>query len=220
MRTVFDEKLAEIHRDLLELGVLVNRAITNAVKAFVNYDMELAEEIIENDLRINKKENEIDQKCSAIIALQQPNTSDLRRVIAVIRASSNLERMGDHAQNIAEATINIKEEKHKPELEEIIRSMGIQVIQMSSDIIDAFVDYDVEAAREIAQRDETVDNKYNLLRLTALETMREDPETVLAASDYSFIGRDLERIGDYVTNIAEGIVYLDSGEVVDLGNKR
>ena len=220
MRTVFDEKLAEIHRDLLELGVLVNRAITNAVKAFVNYDMELAEEIIENDLRINKKENEIDQKCSAIIALQQPNTSDLRRVIAVIRASSNLERMGDHAQNIAEATINIKEEKHKPELEEIIRSMGIQVIQMSSDIIDAFVDYDVEAAREIAQRDETVDNKYNLLRLTALETMREDPETVLAVSDYSFIGRDLERIGDYVTNIAEGIVYLDSGEVVDLGSKR
>lgn len=220
MRTVFDEKLAEIHRDLLELGVLVNRAITNAVKAFVNYDMELAKEIIDNDLRINKKENEIDQKCSAIIALQQPNTSDLRRVIAVIRASSNLERMGDHAQNIAEATINIKEEKHNPELEEIIRSMGIQVIQMSSDIIDAFVDFNVEAAEEIAHRDETVDNKYNLLRLTAIETMREDPETVLAASDYSFIGRDLERIGDYVTNIAEGIVYLDSGKVVDLGSKR
>lgn len=220
MRTVFDEKLAEIHRDLLELGVLVNRAITNVVKAFVNYDMELAKEIIDNDLRINKKENEIDQKCSAIIALQQPNTSDLRRVIAVIRASSNLERMGDHAQNIAEATINIKEEKHNPELEEIIRSMGIQVIQMSSDIIDAFVDFNVEAAEEIAHRDETVDNKYNLLRLTAIETMREDPETVLAASDYSFIGRDLERIGDYVTNIAEGIVYLDSGKVVDLGSKR
>lgn len=220
MRTVFDEKLAEIHRDLLELGVLVNRAITNAVKAFVNYDMELAKEIIDNDLRINKKENEIDQKCSAIIALQQPNTSDLRRVIAVIRASSNLERMGDHAQNIAEATINIKEEKHNPELEEIIRSMGIQVIQMSSDIIDAFVDFNVEAAEEIAHRDETVDNKYNLLRLTTIETMREDPETVLAASDYSFIGRDLERIGDYVTNIAEGIVYLDSGKVVDLGSKR
>lgn len=218
MRTIFDEKLAEIHNDLLELGAMVNKAIYKSVKSFVDHDVQLAEEIIKEDLEINKKENEIDRKCSEIIALQQPNTTDLRRVIAVIRAASNLERMGDHAQNVAEGTINIKGQKRNEELEELIQTMGNIVAQMSTDIINAFVDFDVVAAREVSARDEKVDNYYNLLRLTAIDSMREDPELVLATSDYSFIGRDLERIGDYVTNIAEGIIYLDSGEIVDLGN--
>ncbi len=218
MRTVFDEKLAEIHRDLLEMGGLVNRAIEQSVKAFGDHDVELAKNVVENDVTINRKENEIDKKTSEIIALQQPNTSDLRRIIAVIRAASNLERMGDHATNIAEATVNIKGQKRNAELEMLIASMGNKVIEMSVDIIEAFVDFDVDAAREIAARDEVIDQHYNLLRLTAIEAMREDPEVVLSSSDYSFVGRDLERIGDYVTNIGEGIIYLDSGHVVDLGN--
>lgn len=217
MRTIFDERLAEIHRDLLQLGIVVNEAINKAIQAFVTKDVNLAEEIIENDLKINDKENEIDKKCTETIALQQPLATDLRRIIAVIRASSDLERMGDHAQNIAEATINLKNEKHVPELEPIIQSMGNKIMKMSTDIIDAFVDFNVEAAREIALRDEEVDKHYNLLRLTAIDIMKENPDTAFSVSDYSFIGRDLEPIGDYVTNIGEGIIYLSSGEIVDLG---
>ena len=152
-----------------------------------------------------------------MIALQQPLASDLRRIIAVIRAASNLERMGDHAQNVAEATINLKNERHIVELDPIIQTMGDKIIKMSTDIIDAFVDFNVQAAREIALRDEEVDKHYNLLRLTAIKIMEENPKTAFSVSDYSFIGRDLERIGDYVTNIGEGIIYLASGEVVDLG---
>ena len=217
MRTIFDEKLAEIHNDLIELGGLVNKAIAKSVKSFVDHDVQLAEEVIEEDLVINKKENEIDRKCSEIIALQQPNTSDLRRVIAVIRAASDLERMGDHATNVAEGTINVKGQKRNEELEDIIITMGKKVGKMSVDIINAFIDFDVVAAKEVAERDEELDNYYNLLRLTAIEAMREDPEVILASSDYTFIGRDLERIGDYITNIAEGLIYLDSGKIVDLG---
>ena len=217
MRTIFDERLAEIHRDLLQLGIVVNEAINKAIQAFVTKDVNLAEEIIENDLKINDKENEIDKKCTETIALQQPLATDLRRIIAVIRASSDLERMDDHAQNIAEATINLKNEKHVPELEPIIQSMGNKIMKMSTDIIDAFVDFNVEAAREIALRDEEDDKHYNLLRLTAIDIMKENPDTAFSVSDYSFIGRDLERIGDYVTNIGEGIIYLSSGEIVDLG---
>lgn len=217
MRTIFDEKLAEIHNDLIELGGLVNKAIAKSVKSFVDHDVQLAKEVIEEDLVINKKENEIDRKCSEIIALQQPNTSDLRRVIAVIRAASDLERMGDHATNVAEGTINVKGQKRNEELEDIIITMGKKVGKMSVDIINAFIDFDVVAAKEVAERDEELDNYYNLLRLTAIEAMREDPEVILASSDYTFIGRDLERIGDYITNIAEGLIYLDSGEIVDLG---
>ena len=217
MRTIFDERLAEIHQDLLQLGIMVNEAINKAIQASVTKDVNLAEEIIENDLKINDKENEIDKKCTETIALQQPLATDLQRIIAVIRASSDLERMGDHAQNIAEVTINLKNEKHVPELEPIIQSMGNKIMKMSTDIIDAFVDFNVEAAREIALRDEEVDKHYNLLRLTAIDIMKENPDTAFSVSDYSFIGRDLERIGDYVTNIGEGIIYLSSGEIVDLG---
>lgn len=216
MRTVFNQKLSELHRDLLELGVLVNRAIKKAVDAFVNDDIVLANEVIDGDSRINDKEHEIDRKCQEVIAMQQPNTSDLRRIIAVLRASSNLERMADHAVNISESTVNIEGYQRNLELEVLINDIAKIAIKMSSDIIDAFVDFDVEDAYEIASRDVEIDGLYNKLRYTAVQAMREEPDTVHAASDYSFIGMNLERIGDYVTNIAEGIIYLDSGKIVDL----
>lgn len=216
MRTIFDDQLTSMHGDLLKMGTMANEAIFQATKAFTNHDVDLSQEIIENDLMINEQEAKIDRKCSEIIALQQPNTRDLRRVISVIRASSNLERMADHATNIAEATINIEDQKLNDDLEAIIRTMGERVGTMTSDIIEAFVNFDVEEAREIAKQDKEVDEMYNQLRYLAVEWMKENPENVLAASDYSFIGRDLERIGDYVTNIAEDIVYLSTGEIVDL----
>lgn len=216
MRTIFDEKLAELHRDLLELGVLVNRAITNSVNGFILHDVEIAKEVIDGDRRVNDKEHEIDRKCQEVIAMQQPNTTDLRRIIAVLRASSNLERMGDHAVSISNSTINIKGSRRNLELEDLIDEMATIVITMSNDIIDAFVDFDVDAAYKIAERDSDVDKLYNIIRFTAVQSMQEDPKTVRAASDYSFVGMHIERIGDYITNISEGIIYLDSGRVVDL----
>ena len=216
MRTIFDDKLAELHRDLLELGVLVNRAITNSVNGFILHDVEIAKEVIAGDSRVNDKEHEIDRKCQEVIAMQQPHTTDLRRIIAVLRASSNLERMGDHAVNISESTINIKGSRRNLELEDLIDEMATIVINMSNDIIDAFVDFDVDAAYKIAERDSDVDKLYNKIRFTAVQSMQEDPKTVRAASDYSFVGMHIERIGDYITNISEGIIYLDSGRVVDL----
>lgn len=216
MRTIFDEKLAELHRDLLELGVLVNRSIRNSVDGFIAHDVEIAKEVIQGDSRVNDKEHEIDRKCQEVIAMQQPNTRDLRRIIAVLRASSNLERMGDHAVSISESTINIKGSKRNLELEDLINEIASIVIDMSDDIIDAFVDFDVDAAYSIAGRDSEVDKLYNNIRYTAVKSMQDDPKTVRAASDYSFVGMHIERIGDYVTNISEGIIYLNSGQVVDL----
>jgi len=218
MRTVFDESLDELHRDLLRLGIKVNEAIAKATRAFVELDMEMAETVIKEDKDINDTEREIEEKSHQIIAVQQPNASDLRRIIAVMRATNNLERMADHAQNVAEATINIKGNKQKPELEEIIVDMAENVLEMSVGIVDAFVDFDVKKAQEIAEHDHKVDKLYNELRYSAVTAVQEDRHTVEAASDYSFIGMDLERIGDYVTNIAEGIVYLDSGDIVDLNH--
>lgn len=216
MRSIFDERLAEIHRELSQLGRMVNEAIYKSVKALINHDAQLAQEVIDGDLKINQKENEIDQKCYAIIALEQPNASDLRRVLAVMRASSDLERMGDHAENISKVTINVKGNKRDAGLEKQIAQIGDKINGMCSDIIDAFVEFDVDKAKVTAQMDDEVDKQYHQLRMSSIELMKSDSESVLAAADYSFVGMHLERIGDYITNIAEWIVYLDTGEIVDL----
>lgn len=217
MRTVFDEKLAEIHRDLSQLGRMVNEAIYKSVKALVNHDADLAQQVIDGDKKINQKENDIDRKCYEIMALQQPNATDLRRVLAVMRASSDLERMGDHAQNISEVTIRVKGNKRDTNLEELISKMGEKISAMCTDIIDAFVEFDVEKAKATAKRDDEVDELYQNLRFTAIELMKHDPDAVLSSSDYTFVGMHLERIGDYVKNIGEWIIYLDTGQITDLG---
>ncbi len=216
MRTIFDEKLAELHRDLSQLGRMVNEAIFKAVKALINHDEVLAQQVIDGDKKINQKENDIDRKCYEIIALQQPNTTDLRRVLAVMRASSDLERMGDHAQNIAAVTINVKGKKRDVDLENKISKMGQKITDMCTDIIDAFVEHDVEKAVRTADSDNEVDALYKDLRFSAIALMKQDPDAVLAASDYSFVGMHLERIGDYVKNIGEWIIYLETGEITDL----
>ena len=216
MRTIFDEKLAEIHRDLLQLGRMVNDTIYKSVKGLVNHDAVIAQQVIDGDEKINQKENEIDRKSYEIIALQQPNASDLRRVLAVMRASSDLERMGDHAASVSETTIRVKGKKRDEDLEHIISQMGEKITSMCTDIIDAFVEFDVDKARTTAKRDKEVDELYQSLRLAAVKLMKQDPDSVLAAADYSFVGMHLERIGDYVKNIAEWIVYLDTGKITDL----
>ena len=216
MRTVFNEDLAEIHRDLLQLGRMTNEAIYKSVKSLVNHDAELAQEVIDGDQQINEKENIIDRKCYEIIALQQPNTSDLRRVLSVMHASSDLERMGDRAQNIAEVTIEVKGKKRDAYLEQHIDQMGDKINLMCSDIIEAFLEIDVDKAVATGKRDAEIDEAYQELRKLVIELMMADPDAVLAASDYSFVGMHLERIGDYIKNIGEWIVYLDTGKITDL----
>src|SRR5699024_3292849 len=174
MRSIFNEKLAEIHRDLSQLGRMVNEAIYKSVKALNSHDAVLAQEVIDGDLKINQKENEIDRKCYEIIALEQPNATDLRRVLAVMRASADLERMGDHAQHISEVTINVKGNKRDANLEEQIAQIGDKINDMCSDIIDAFVEFDVAKAKATAQRDTEIDEQYHDLRMSAIKLMKED----------------------------------------------
>ncbi|MDN6161199.1 MAG: phosphate signaling complex protein PhoU [Atopostipes sp.] len=216
MRTIFDEKLDEIHNELSKLGRMVNQAIEKSVDALDNHDVDLANEVRDGDEKINQMQNDIDEKSYEIIALQQPNTFDLRRVISVMRAASELERMGDHAVNIANVTINVKGTKRDAELEEEITEMGDVINKMCYDIIQAFVDFDIDKALATAKKDELVDRKYTDLRLSALSLMEEDTKYILAAADYSFVGMHLERIGDYIKNIAEWIIYLDTGDIIEL----
>ena len=216
MRTVLDNQLDELHRKLLEQGILVTRAIENSIQAFNENDKELGKRVMEEDKRINNVQHEIDQQSQQLIAMQQPNARDLRRIIAVIRASSNLERMGDHAKNVAEVLRFENTEERNSSLELVINQMSDMVLKMTKNMIDAFVEFNVTRAIEIAARDREVDKLYDELRFAAVEEMQINPVHVDTASQYSFIGMDLERIGDYVKNIAEELVYLDTGNIIDL----
>ena len=216
MRTVLDNQLDELHRKLLEQGILVTRAIENSIQAFNENDKELGKRVMEEDKRINNVQHEIDQQSQQLIAMQQPNARDLRRIIAVIRASSNLERMGDHAKNVAEVLRFVNTEERNSSLELVINQMSDMVLKMTKNMIDAFVEFNVTRAIEIAARDREVDKLYDELRFAAVEEMQINPVHVDTASQYSFIGMDLERIGDYVKNIAEELVYFDTGNIIDL----
>lgn len=216
MRKAYEQELNELHRTFTQLGNLVNEAIFKSVKAFTTHDKSLAKEVIKHDEVINELEVELERKCIEIIALQQPVTADLRRIVSFLKASADLERMGDHAVSIAKSTIRVKGTKRSTELEGIIAEAGEKVKSMSQDILEAFVDFDVDKALEVAERDNEIDELTNQLKRRSIKRMMDDPEIVYGATDYTLVGGSIERIGDYVTNIAEWIVFYETNVIKEL----
>ncbi|MFC6169792.1 phosphate signaling complex protein PhoU [Loigolactobacillus jiayinensis] len=216
MREIFSEELADLHVRFSEMGMLVNEAVYNSVKAFVNHDRELALEVIQNDDAINQREVDIEKRSFEMIALQQPVTSDLRMIVTIMKASSDLERMGDHAVSIAKSTIRVKGNTRVPEIEEDIAAMADVVKQMVEDVLDAYVKKDQQRARDIAQQDQQVNEAFKVIYQKCVEEMKRNPQTVVGSTDYLMVSTYLERVGDYVTNICEWIVYLKTNKLIEL----
>lgn len=218
MRKTFDEDLNTMHGQFTRMGLMVNENILRSVKSFINHDIELASETKRKDKEINKLETDIENFCFRLIALQQPVTSDLRSIVTVMKASSDLERMGDHAVSIARAVIRVKERHNKriPEVEAMIGEMAEEVKHMVEEVIDAYVRVDTDEANRIAELDGKVDDYFVKINHFCLKKMASDPEVVPGGADYISVAGYLERIGDYVTNICERIVYLKTGEIVEL----
>lgn len=216
MRTAFDDELTELNRLFSQLGRLTNEAIYKSIKAFVNHDKQLAQTVIEEDYRINDLERDIDVFCNELIALQAPNSKDLRLIITILKASSDLERMGDHAVSISVSTIRVKGTKRNEDIEALISKTGEKIKVMGQEIIEAFLDFDLEAARDIAMRDDEIDHLTSKIRHYSVSEMMKDQEAVASSTDYSFVSMYIERIGDYITNIAEALLYLETGEIKDL----
>lgn len=218
MRKTFDEDLNTMHGQFTKMGLMVNENILRSVKSFINHDIELASETKRKDKEINKLETDIENFCFRLIALQQPVTSDLRSIVTVMKASSDLERMGDHAVSIARAVIRVKERHNKriPEVEAMIGEMAEEVKHMVEEVIDAYVRVDTDEANRIAELDGKVDDYFVKINHFCLKKMAADPEVVPGGADYISVAGYLERIGDYVTNICERIVYLKTGEIVEL----
>ncbi|MBC6309093.1 phosphate signaling complex protein PhoU [Listeria sp. FSL L7-1582] len=217
VRRIFNEQLNELHQHLLEMGMLVNEAIYKAVKSLVNRDHELAENVIASDRSINNMELALEQRSFELIALQQPVGIDLRKIVTVLKASSDLERIGDHAVSIAKTTILVGRTKVVKPIPEI-QEMGDIVKIMVHDVLKAYLAEDEEAAREIATRDNEVDKLQRVIYTKCIHFMQEDPDHLEEISYLLLVAQYLERIGDYVTNVCEWIVYLKSGEIEELNN--
>lgn len=216
LRSQFEEELDKLHNQFYAMGTEVLTQINKTVRAFVSHDRDLAKEVIESDEVVNNFETKLEKKSLEIIALQQPVSHDLRTVITVLKASSDVERMGDHASAIAKATIRMKGEERIPEVEAEIKKMGKAVKYMVEDALEVYMTGDEEKAYEIAARDEEIDNMFKDIQALAVERIREQPETVLAGKEYFQVLIYLERIGDYAKNVCEWVVYLKTGKIIEL----
>ncbi|ACG62274.1 phosphate transport system protein PhoU [Streptococcus equi subsp. zooepidemicus MGCS10565] len=216
LRTKFEEELDKLHNQFYSMGTEVLSQINKTVRAFVSHDRELAKEVIEEDDTINEFETKLEKKSLEIIALQQPVSNDLRTVITVLKASSDIERMGDHAASIAKATIRMKGEERIPIVEEHINLMGKAVKQMVEEVLNAYINADDAKAYEIAASDEIIDNYFREIQSLAVEEIRKTPDAVFAGKEYFQVLMYLERIGDYARNICEWIVYLKTGKIIEL----
>ncbi|WP_225048855.1 phosphate signaling complex protein PhoU [Lacticaseibacillus kribbianus] len=218
MRRLFEDELNELHVRFSEMGMMVNEAIFKSVKAFVNHDKALAHTVIEDDQHINKREVDLEKRSFEMIALQQPVTSDLRMIVTIMKASSDLERMGDHAVSIAKSTIRVKGEVRTPEIEKVIADMAAAVKRMVDEVLDAYVREDEVRAREIAEEDHGINGYSTQIYHLCIDEMTKDADTIVSSMDYMLVSSYLERIGDYVTNICEWILYLKTGKVVELNS--
>lgn len=216
LRTQFEEELLNLHNQFYEMGMMVSSAVHKSVRAYIKHDKILAQEVIENDININNMETRLEKKSFEMIALQQPVTTDLRMIITVMKASSDLERMADHAVSVAKSTIRVKGQTRIPEIEKEISDMSDYVKKMVDNVLVAYVKTDEKDARTIANMDQRVNDYFNRIYNATIKNMQESPETVISGTDYLNVASYLERIGDYVTNICEWIVYLATGKITEL----
>ncbi|MEB5582330.1 phosphate signaling complex protein PhoU [Enterococcus faecium] len=216
LRTQFEEELLNLHNQFYEMGMMVSSAVHKSVRAYIKHDKILAKEVIENDININNMETRLEKKSFEMIALQQPVTTDLRMIITVMKASSDLERMADHAVSVAKSTIRVKGQTRILEIEKEISDMSDYVKKMVDNVLVAYVKTDEKDARTIANMDQRVNDYFNRIYNATIKNMQENPETVISGTDYLNVASYLERIGDYVTNICEWIVYLATGKITEL----
>ncbi|MDR1567291.1 MAG: phosphate signaling complex protein PhoU [Streptococcaceae bacterium] len=218
LRTQFEDQLIKLHNQFYSMGTQVSSQLNKAVRAFVSHDKDLAKEVIDDDEAINELEIKLEKKSFEIIALQQPVSTDLRTVITVLKASSDLERIGDHAVSISKSAIRMKGEERLPEIEREISIMGEEAKKMLDAALNAYIQSDEARAREVATWDGQINKLFKEIRSHAIAALKENPEAIVAGNDYLHVCTFLERIGDYSANLCEWIVYLKTGKIAELSS--
>lgn len=215
VRQSFEDDLKALEQDILRMGSLVEEAIAQSIRSLARQDVEMAEEVIRNDEFIDDLELEIEDRCLKLIATQQPMAKDLRRISTGLHIIIDLERMGDHASDIARVAKFIADEPLIKPLIDIPR-MAELAQKMVKDCLDAYVQESVELAYSLAEADDLVDHLYSQVFRELLTYMMEDPRTIKQATYLLLVSRYLERIADHATNVGERVIYLVTGERKDL----
>lgn len=215
LRSTYDREFSGIREDLIRMSQMVDQAIAEAMLALQDRNLPLAEEIIQRDEEINALRFKIEEACIVLIATQQPTASDLRSVVSAIHIVVEMERMADHAAGIAKTVILMGEEPLLKTLKKIFK-MGDLSRQMLADCIQAYLKRDSAWAREIASRDDEMDQMYKSVFGRLVEVMAKKPGMVARATYLLWCAHNLERIADRVTNIAERIIFMTTGDMREL----
>ena len=214
-RKVFENELTRLHNEILLMGSIVEDMLRDSIDSLSNRDKELAVEVIKRDDMVDGKEIEIQELCVLIIATQQPVASDVRRVTSAFKIINNLERIGDHAVNIANVTKDLLDKKiNLKEINEIKRMSEI-VIELVKKCIDSYINLDIRQVEEILALEEEVDNAHHNLRRDLVQRMSCDANMIEQYSKFIFVSSHLERVGDHAINIFESVNYMVTGEYKD-----
>ncbi len=207
----FDEDLDRLRALISQMGGLAEHAIRESMRCLVQRDLSGAEKIVENDKKLDALEIETEKRAVRLIALRAPMAGDLRDVVAAMKISSVVERIGDYAKNIAKR-VPLLDNVHNIEPISLLPEMARIATEMVHDVLNAFVERDAEAAVRVVERDRAVDDFYNSIFRTLLTFMMENPNNIGQSTHLLFIAKNVERVGDHATNIAEMVYYAATGQ--------
>ena len=211
--TAFDRDLEGIQALIMKMGGLVEAAILDAASALDARDDELAERVRKGDKVIDALEDQINTECARLIALRAPAASDLRTVLTVMKIAASLERCGDYAKNLAKRSLVLTQMLPIEGSAGAIKRMAKAVAVLLGDALDAYIRRDVNLAADVRRRDREVDQMYNALFREFLTHMMEDPRAITACMHLHFIAKNIERMGDHATGVAEQVIYLVTGQM-------
>jgi phosphate transport system protein len=210
----FDTDLQEITRKVAEMGGLAERQIADAIRALMQRDTDLAERVIATDPTIDAMQNEIEQKSVLTIARRQPMAVDLREIVGAMRVCNDLERIGDHAKHVAKRVVALDLDLHPQRLIRGVEHMASLVLTLLKQVLDAYASRDLVAALAVWNGDEEVDALCTALFRELLTYMMEDPRNITFCMHLMFCAKDIERIGDHATNVAEIVYYIIEGRPI------
>jgi phosphate transport system protein len=210
----FNEDLERVRNQVLAMGGFVEQQLAKSVAALVEGDSSLSESVARDDFKVNSMEVSIDEECSRILATRAPTAGDLRLIVAIIKAITDLERMGDECEKIGYIGSRLAALERPADKYREVKHLGRVVQDLVHDALDAFARMDAEAALRVARRDRLVDEEYEAIQRQSITFMMEDPRTIRRALDVMWVVRALERIGDHAKNICEYVIYMVHGKDV------
>jgi len=210
----FNEEMEDIRNKVLTMGGLVEQQVALATKAFMGYDMESAEQVVQQDKLVNELEKDIDHECTEIMAKRQPAAFDLRMLIATIKIITDLERIGDEAARIAKMTMRLEGADYYQDKYYEIEHLLELVKEMLNGALDAYARTDIDEVIAITAQDAKVDREYTSITRQLITQMMENPRNITRALDIMWTARALERIGDHTCNVCEHVIYMVKGKDV------